>query len=134
MNGEGSGVCDFAPSTSTSWLRHCRAPFPDPSPALSRALTSIRASSDSVPQLLKRGCAPAVCPTKLYRFSRPLKPLKYVHCCERISMVWFENGFTKLKFGTELHMEVHNGCVFLPGSVAVARTKIFKMVSGSHFE
>ena len=25
-------------------------------------------------------------------------------------------------------------CVYLPGSAAVARTKIFKMASGSHFE
>ena len=30
---------------------------------------------------------------------------------ERISMVPIENGFAKPKFGTELHMEVHNGCV-----------------------
>ena len=26
-------------------------------------------------------------------------------------MVPFENDFAKLKFGTELHIEVHNGCV-----------------------
>ena len=46
-------------------------------------------------------------------------------------MVSFENGHTKLKFGTELHMEVYNGCILARICSYCVGQHIFKMASGS---